>query len=131
MDKQSAISATHLLQNLLVTSTPFASHATGEPDTIVEEEIYRDIYSFGELLLEILTNGRLITAGGSIQSKPRDTILREIYDENEGGVAEESREEIKLVLEVAVLCTRSMPSDRPSMEDALRLLSGLRPHRKQ
>eukprot|EP00268_Persea_americana_P052871 TRINITY_DN5945_c0_g1_i1.p1 TRINITY_DN5945_c0_g1~~TRINITY_DN5945_c0_g1_i1.p1 ORF type:complete len:997 (+),score=218.37 TRINITY_DN5945_c0_g1_i1:308-3298(+) len=104
---------------------------TGEPDTIVEEEIYSDIYSFGELLLEILTNGRLITAEGSIQSKPRDTILREIYDENEGGVAEESREEIKLVLEVAVLCTRSMPSDRPSMEDALRLLSGLRPHRKQ
>ncbi|XP_077238038.1 leucine-rich repeat transmembrane protein kinase family protein [Tasmannia lanceolata] len=103
---------------------------TGEIGASVKEEICRDIYSFGEILLEILSNGRLKNGGGIVQSKSREVILQEIYDENEGGDTDALREEIKLVLEVAMLCTRSMPSDRPSMEDALRLLSGLMPHRK-
>lgn len=103
---------------------------TGEPETDIEE-IYRDIFSFGEILLEILTNGRLLHLGGSIDSKPKENILREIYDENEGDVTEELREEIKLAVEVAMLCTRSMSSDRPSMEDVMRLLSGSTQQRKQ
>jgi hypothetical protein len=37
------------------------------------------------------------------------------------------QEEIKLVLEVAFLCTRSGTSDRPSIEDALKILFGLKP----
>ncbi|XP_058067524.1 leucine-rich repeat receptor-like protein kinase TDR [Magnolia sinica] len=102
---------------------------TGELETEVKEEIHRDIYSFGEVLLEILTNGRLKNAGASIQAKPREDILQDVYHENEECPTDASREEIKLVLEVALLCTRSTSSDRPSMEDAVRLLSGLRPNR--
>ncbi|XWS26291.1 hypothetical protein CRYUN_Cryun26dG0019300 [Craigia yunnanensis] len=40
------------------------------------------------------------------------------------------REEIKPVVDVALLCTRSRPADRPSMEDALKLLSGSKPQGK-
>ncbi|XP_043701320.1 leucine-rich repeat receptor-like protein kinase TDR [Telopea speciosissima] len=103
---------------------------SGDFNSTTKDELCRDIYSFGEVLLEIITNGRLTNGGASIHSTPKDRILKEIYDENEVGAIGELKEETELVLEVALLCTRSRPSDRPSMEDALKLLSGLRPHSK-
>ncbi|KAJ9163002.1 hypothetical protein P3X46_022725 [Hevea brasiliensis] len=103
---------------------------TGEFNSTIKEELYMDIYNFGEIIMVILTSGRLINAGGSIQSKPKEVLLREIYDENEAGSSESTREEIKMALEVALLCTRSRPADRPSMEDALKLLSGFKSQRK-
>ncbi|PQP97428.1 leucine-rich repeat receptor-like protein kinase TDR [Prunus yedoensis var. nudiflora] len=96
---------------------------TGDTNNATKEELYRDVYSFGEIMLEILSNGRLTNSGASIQSKSREVVLREIYNENEVGTNVPVREEIKLVLEVATLCTRSRPSDRPSMENTLKLLS--------
>lgn len=101
---------------------------TGEFNNAMKEELYADVYNFGEIILEILTNGRLTNGGAIIHSKPREILLREIYDENEvGSTANSLQEEIKLVLEVALLCTRSRPLDRASIEDALKLLSGLKP----
>nr|KYP33447.1 Receptor protein kinase CLAVATA1 [Cajanus cajan] len=93
-----------------------------EYDEATKEELCLDIYKFGEMILEILTGGRLTNAGASIHSKPWDVLFREIYNENEAS----SLQEIKLVLEVAMLCTRSRSLDRPSMEDVLKLLSGLK-----
>lgn len=92
----------------------------------MKEELYADVYKFGEMILEILTNGRMTNAAASIHSKPREVVLREIYNENEVPSAS-PLQDIKLVLEVALLCTRSKSSDRPSMEDALKLLSELKP----
>ncbi|KAI3978159.1 hypothetical protein MKX01_012990 [Papaver californicum] len=92
----------------------------------IKEEMYRDICSFGEVIMEILRNGKPINAGESItQSKPiaGESILREILNENDEvkvGTGEE--DEIKLVLEVALRCTSSKPSNRPSMDEALKLL---------
>ncbi|KDP38629.1 hypothetical protein JCGZ_03982 [Jatropha curcas] len=103
---------------------------TGELNSIIKEELYADIYSFGQIVMEILTNGRHANARGSIQSKPKEVLLREIYNENEIGSSESIREEVKMVLEVALLCTRSRPTDQPSMEDAVKLLSGLKSQRK-
>ncbi|KAL5547663.1 hypothetical protein UlMin_002894 [Ulmus minor] len=103
---------------------------TGEITSAIKEELYMDIYNFGEILLEIVTNGRLTNAGESIQNKPEQVLLTEIYRENEVGSSNSIQEEIKLVLQVALLCTRSRPADRPSMEDALKLLSGLKPQTK-
>ncbi|XVF35509.1 hypothetical protein REPUB_Repub18cG0151700 [Reevesia pubescens] len=101
----------------------------GQFNDASNEELYMDIYKFGEIILEILTNGRLTNAGPSIQSKPRDVLLGEIYNENEAEAADSTnsfQEEIKSVLDVALLCTRSRATDRPSMDDALKLLSGLK-----
>lgn len=89
-----------------------------------------DIYRFGEIILEILSNGRLTNAGALIQGKPKEVLLTDIYNENEVGYGDSIQEEIKLVLEVALLCTWSRPCDRPTMEDTLKLLSGLKPQRK-
>lgn len=97
----------------------------GDFSGAIKEELSKDIYSFGEIILEILTNGRLTNAGATIQGKPREILLTDIDNENEV-----IQEEIKLVLEVAFLCTRIRPCDRPSMEDALKLLSGLKPEIK-
>ncbi|XP_047333162.1 leucine-rich repeat receptor-like protein kinase TDR [Impatiens glandulifera] len=89
-----------------------------------KEELYMDIYNFGQMILEVLTNGN---AKHDEVSKPTEALLREIYLEN-GVVSSKSsiafQEEIKLVLEAALLCTQN----RPSMKDVLQLLvSGLKP----
>lgn len=97
-----------------------------EYNEAMKEELCLDVYNFGEMILEILTSGRLTSAAASINGKSREVLLREIYNDNEVSSAG-SLQEIKLALEVAMLCTRSTPSDRPSMEDALKLLSGLKP----
>ncbi|XAR66798.1 Non-specific serine/threonine protein kinase [Bertholletia excelsa] len=99
---------------------------TGEDTAATKEELEMDIYNFGEIILEVLTNGRLTSAGGSVNDEPVDTLLRDICHDNEVGSSNSLREEIKQVLEVALLCTRSRPSDRPSMEEVLKLLSGLK-----
>lgn len=99
---------------------------TGEIDATLKEELSGDVYAFGEVLFEILSNGRLSNAGGRLQKKPRDIILKEICHENEMGSTGAIKEEINMVLDVALLCTRHKPSDRPSMNDALKLLSGLK-----
>lgn len=103
---------------------------TGEINNFIREELNMDIYNFGEIVLEILTNGRLTDAGGIVQNMPRDALLREIYSDDEVGSTALLQEEIMTVLEVALLCTRNRSSDRPSMEDVLKLLSGPKSQRK-
>ncbi|KAF5742057.1 leucine-rich repeat receptor-like protein kinase TDR [Tripterygium wilfordii] len=103
--------------------TTNSGRETGEFNNDLKKELYMDIFSFGEVILEILTNGRLTNAGDSIQSKPREVLLREIEDDNEASSTGSMQEEIKLVLEIALLCTTSRPLERPSMEDILKLLS--------
>ncbi|KAJ7979650.1 Leucine-rich repeat receptor-like protein kinase [Quillaja saponaria] len=100
---------------------------TGDFHETLNEELYMDVYNFGEIILEILTDGRLTNAGESIHNIPREVLLRDIYHENEVSSACALQEEIKLVLGVALHCTRSRPSDRPSMGEALKLLTGLNP----
>lgn len=92
----------------------------------MKEALYADIYSFGEILLEILTNGRLTNA----QNKRREVLLTEILAENEVGLKSSIQEEVKLVLELALLCTKTRPTDRPTMEEALKLLLGSQSQRK-
>ncbi|KAK8553538.1 hypothetical protein V6N13_062340 [Hibiscus sabdariffa] len=117
------------LMRLIKGTVPATSSRLGTGDAI-REELYKDIYNFGEIILEILTNGRLIKGGPSIHSKPKEVVLREMYHENEADSANSLRDEIKLVVDVALLCTRSRAADRPCMEDALKLLSGLKPKGK-
>ncbi|KAG6628120.1 hypothetical protein CIPAW_15G179100 [Carya illinoinensis] len=116
------------LQQLNEGSFPADSNKeTDEFNRAIKDELYMDVYNFGELVLEILTNGKLTNAETSIHSKPTEVVMREIYNENEVDPRTSVQEEIKLVLEVALLCTRSRTCDRPSMEEALKLLYGLRP----
>lgn len=96
-----------------------------EYNEAMKEQLCMDVYKFGEIVLEILTGGRLTSAAASLHSKSWEVLLREVCNYNEMSSAS-SLQEIKLVLEVAMLCTRSRSTDRPSIEEALKLLSGLK-----
>ncbi|KAK4431826.1 LRR receptor kinase SERK2 [Sesamum alatum] len=100
---------------------------TGGYRTSITDELHMDVYRFGELILEFLTNGRLANASEAARNTQREDLIREVAIDNGIVLSGGFQDEVKLAIEVALLCTRSRPSDRPSMQEALKLLStGLR-----
>lgn len=102
----------------------------------VDEKI--DTYSFGVVLLELLTGKRPLDSefGESvdivewIRRKVRDNkFLEEALDPNVGN-CKHVQEEMLLVLRIALLCTAKLPKDRPSMRDVITMLGEAKPRRK-
>lgn len=102
----------------------------------VDEKI--DTYSFGVVLLELLTGKRPLDSefGESIdivewiRRKVRDNkSLEEALDPNVGN-CKHVQEEMLLVLRIALLCTAKLPKDRPSMRDVTTMLGEAKPRRK-
>ncbi|XP_039000789.1 MDIS1-interacting receptor like kinase 1-like [Hibiscus syriacus] len=102
----------------------------------VDEKI--DIYSFGVVLLELLTGKRPLDSefGESvnivdwIRRKVGDNkALEEALDRNLGN-CKHIQEEMLLVVRIALLCTAKHPKDRPSMRDVITMLGEAKPRRK-
>uniref|UniRef100_A0A2N9I6T0 Protein kinase domain-containing protein n=1 Tax=Fagus sylvatica TaxID=28930 RepID=A0A2N9I6T0_FAGSY len=103
----------------------------------VDEKI--DIYSFGVVLLELLSLESLLTYPEFresvdivewIRRKVRDNkSLEEALDPNVGS-CKHVQEEMLLVLRLALLCTAKLPKDRPSMRDVITMLGEAKPRRK-
>ncbi|EEF27188.1 Receptor protein kinase CLAVATA1 precursor, putative [Ricinus communis] len=102
----------------------------------VDEKI--DTYSYGVVLLELLTGKRPLDPefGESvdivewIRRKIRDNRpLEEALDNNVGN-CKHVQEEMLLVLRIALLCTAKLPKDRPSMRDVITMLGEAKPRRK-
>lgn len=98
-----------------------------------------DIYSFGVVLMEILTGKRSVDSefgeGNSIVDWVRTKIkakngLIDVLDKNAGASCASVREEMMLVLRVALICTSRNPADRPSMRDVVSMLQEAKPKRK-
>uniref|UniRef100_A0A0D9X4C0 non-specific serine/threonine protein kinase n=1 Tax=Leersia perrieri TaxID=77586 RepID=A0A0D9X4C0_9ORYZ len=101
-----------------------------------------DVYSFGVVLLEILTGRRSVEAeygeGNNIVDWVRRKVtgggVRDVIDEAAWGEEKDSgggeRDEMALVLRVALLCTSRCPQERPSMREVLSMLNETRPERK-
>lgn len=98
-----------------------------------------DIYSFGVVLMELLTRKRPIEPEfgecqdivGWVREKLRNNSgIEAVLDPNVGGQCKHVQEEMLLVLRIAVLCTAKMPKDRPSMRDVLTMLGEAKPRRK-
>ncbi|CAA0834558.1 Leucine-rich repeat receptor-like protein kinase TDR [Striga hermonthica] len=98
-----------------------------------------DIYSYGVVLMEILTGKRSVDAefgdGNSIvdwvKSKMKvKSDLIDVLDKNAGASCAPVREEMMLLLRVALLCTSRNPAERPSMRDVVSMLHEAKPKRK-
>ncbi|KAJ3692618.1 hypothetical protein LUZ60_011713 [Juncus effusus] len=100
-----------------------------------------DVYSYGVVLLEILTGRRSVEAeygeGNSIVDWVRSRVLKategrawEVLDLKAGAECIEVRKEMTLMLRVALLCTSKLPDDRPSMRDVLSMLQEAKPKGK-
>ncbi|KAL7126742.1 hypothetical protein ABFS83_14G207600 [Erythranthe nasuta] len=97
-----------------------------------------DIYSYGVVLMELVTGkrplerefGECVDIVEWIRQKMRENKpLEEALDKNLGNI-KHVQEEMLLVLRIAVLCTAKSPKDRPSMRDVLTMLGEAKPRRK-
>eukprot|EP00257_Ricinus_communis_P019151 XP_015578060.1 leucine-rich repeat receptor-like protein kinase TDR [Ricinus communis] len=98
-----------------------------------------DIYSFGVVLMEIISGKRSVDAefgdGNSIVDWVRSKIktkdgVNDILDKNAGASIASVREEMMQMLRIALLCTSRNPADRPSMRDVVLMLQEAKPKRK-
>ncbi|XP_019440967.1 PREDICTED: MDIS1-interacting receptor like kinase 1-like [Lupinus angustifolius] len=101
----------------------------------VDEKI--DIYSYGVVLLELLTGKRpldpefeeSIDIVGWIRRKMDKGCSEKALDPSVGNCMH-VQEEMLLVLRIALLCTAKIPKDRPSMRDVIMMLGEAKPRRK-
>jgi serine/threonine protein kinase len=101
----------------------------------VDEKI--DIYSFGIVLLELITGkrpidpefGESVDIVGWIRRKIDKNSPEEALDPSVGN-CKHVQEEMLLVLRIALLCTAKLPKDRPSMRDVIMMLGEAKPRRK-
>ncbi|PHU22764.1 Leucine-rich repeat receptor-like protein kinase TDR [Capsicum chinense] len=98
-----------------------------------------DIYSYGVVLMEILSGKRSVEPefgdGNSIVDWVKSKIkikngINDVLDKSAGASCISVKEEMMLLLRVALLCTSRNPADRPSMRDVISMLQEAKPKRK-
>lgn len=102
----------------------------------VDEKI--DIYSYGVVLLELLTGKKPLEASFEecvdmvewVRKKRSKGGLEKALDPTIAGRCKHVQEEMLLVLRIALLCTAKLPKERPSMRDIVTMLGEAKPRRK-
>lgn len=118
-------------------STPVGSLGYVSPETGVSGQLTReaDVYSFGIVLLELLTGRRpaMFTTHDEdivkwVKRMLQTGLITELFDPSLLDLDPESSEweEFLLAVKVALLCTAPDPVDRPSMAEVIFMLEGCR-----
>jgi serine/threonine protein kinase len=98
-----------------------------------------DIYSFGVVLMELLTGRRPIEpeygetqdiVGWIRERLCSNSGVEELLDAGVVGRVDHVREEMLLLPRIAVLCTAKSPKDQPTMRDVVTMLGEAKPRRK-
>jgi serine/threonine protein kinase len=98
-----------------------------------------DIYSFGVVLLELVT-GRSpvqpLEQGGDLVSWVRRSIqasipTSELFDKRLNLSEQKTVEEMSLILKIALFCTSSSPLNRPTMREVIAMLIDAREYVNQ
>lgn len=102
-----------------------------------------DIYSYGVVLLELLTGKMPVDPSFDESVDIVEWVRRKVNNSSKGATTPEAaldsdivgqckhvQEEMTLVLKIALLCTAKLPKDRPSMRDIITMLGEAKPRRK-
>ncbi|XP_024992763.1 probable LRR receptor-like serine/threonine-protein kinase At5g45780 isoform X2 [Cynara cardunculus var. scolymus] len=92
-----------------------------------------DVFGFGILLLELITGQKALDAGnGQIQKGMILDLVKTLYEEKRLQVLIDrdlkgcyDQEELEKAVELALLCTRALPTLRPKMSEVLKVLEGI------
>lgn len=93
-----------------------------------------DIYSFGVVLLELITGKppvQCVEQGGDLVTWVRRSIhdsgpTSEIFDRRLDLSQKSTIEEMSLVLKIALFCTSTSPLSRPTMREVIAMMTGAR-----
>ncbi|CAI0404315.1 unnamed protein product [Linum tenue] len=89
-----------------------------------------DVYSFGIVLLELLTGKKAVDNDSNLQqlimSKADDNTIMEAVD-SEVSVTCMDVSHLRKTLQLALLCTKTNPSERPTMHEVVRVLVSFLP----
>ncbi|KAH9551152.1 hypothetical protein CY35_09G000700 [Sphagnum magellanicum] len=90
-----------------------------------------NVYSYGVILLELLTGRKPVNPSCSDatdlvawvhSTSSRDETPEQVLDANISTVSFKARQEMLLVLKIAILCTLVSPSERPEMKEVVNML---------
>lgn len=91
-----------------------------------------DIYSFGVVLLELITGKspvQPLDQGGDLVTWVRRSIhgvVSEIYDKRLDLSGKRTNEEMYLILKIALFCTNTSPLNRPTMREVIAMMMDAR-----